>query len=478
MADDQYFRSRRFMDILRMYTDAERNGVPCIISVEDYSDLAEYFCNRGEIDRGRFVADRACKLYPDSYQPYILKARLALLYDHDTKEAMRHLEEVVDKTELEYIYTLAEIYIAEGNITKANRLLRDNYKNQLDEDKDSYCLDVAELFIDDGMAKEAKTWLKRCKDCECSDYKELNARLLMMQGEYKESEMLFDELLDEDPYSIKHWNAMASSQFMDGNIQESMESSDYALAIDPYDKEALLNKANCLTVLNNHEEALKCYDRYCEHYPEEARGHICRGICMITLQRWDEAKACYEEAEKKDLSDDAQREMLYLQMMHLMKICGDVDKALECLEKLDRLHPYIPGMKDVKRGDIYLANDMPKEAQACFSKACETPDASGFVMLEMAISFYENMYTEMAYYLFKELRECTDDMVADSVYAYLAACCHALRKKREFVSYVKKAVLADPDEAWQILHHLFPDDMDAEDYPSYAKQAYDEHVAE
>lgn len=478
MADEKYFRSRKFLNILHMYTDSEREGVPCIISVEDYSDLVEYFCLQGEVDRGHFVAERACMLYPDSYQPFVMRARISLLYDNDTKAALHYLDGVVDKTELEYIYTLADIYITEGNITKANRLLRDSYKNEPDEEKDDYCLDVAELFIDHDLAKEAKTWLNRCKNRKSADYKELNARLLMMCGEYEESELLLDELLDEDPFSGRHWNTMAATQFMDGNVEKSLESSGFALAIDPYDKEALLNKANCLSVLGNHEAALKCYDRYCEHYPEEARGHIYRGISMLSLQRWDEARECYETAETKDLSDDMQREMLYLQMMHLTKLMGDTDKSFEYLEKLDNLHPYIPGMKDVKRGDIYLTNGMHKKAQECFSKACETPNVSNFVIFEVAISFYDNMYTEMAYTLFKELTSCDDEMIQDSIYAYLASCCHYLRKKREFMSYVKKAVLASPEEARQILHHLFPEEADAEDYPLYAKQAYDEHAAE
>lgn len=80
------------------------------------------------------------------------------------------------------------------------------------------------------------------------------ARTLFGLGKYKDSERLFNELLDKDPYSANYWNALAGVQYMKEDYSGALTSSEYAIAIDPNDANGLLSKANTLYAMGNHDE--------------------------------------------------------------------------------------------------------------------------------------------------------------------------------------------------------------------------------
>lgn len=467
MSDD-YFSSPRFKRVLRLYEEAERNGEPCIISVEDYADIADWMCDRGRIDEARRVAEQACRLFPDSYQPWVLMSRFALMYDNDIAAAKNYLDRVKDKTEREYIYTLGEIYIAENLISMAEVIFEEYYDDLPDDEKDMYCLDVAELFMDHDLIIEAHRWLDTCGDHDCTDYKELRARI-MMDDDDEDSERLLNELLDEDPYSCRYWNALASLHYMHKDIDKAIECHDFALAVNPSDGEALTGKAGCLVVNGCYEEAVKCYDRYIDAYPDEPGGYMFRAVSLLMLSRCDEALADLKKGESLTRRGDEHSEMLYLQISQLLGFNGYTDEALAYIEKADAAYHLTMSMKQARRGSVYLSAGRFGEACKCFDKACTDQHMSTETLMEIALAFYNNKYTDMAYKLFGEIIKAGRKEEKNLAYPYMAVCCYYLRKKSEFVKYVRMAVKAYPFHAQDVLRDLFPENMDVNDYPAHAR---------
>ena len=58
-------------------------------------------------------------------------------------------------------------------------------------------------------------------------------------GKYKDSERIFNELIDRNPYSTTYWNALASTQLMNEDYNNAITSSEYAIAIAPNDPEGI-----------------------------------------------------------------------------------------------------------------------------------------------------------------------------------------------------------------------------------------------
>ena len=134
------------------------------------------------------------------------------------------------------------------------------------------------------------------EDYDLPDYKELKGRIALGQGNYKCSEHIFEELLDEDPYSNHFWNRLAAAQLMDEKINDSITSSEFAIAINPEDDEALLNKANGLFRLGRYEDALEYYRRFTKLCPEDQSGYVFQGNTLINLNKIYDAISAYRTA--------------------------------------------------------------------------------------------------------------------------------------------------------------------------------------
>ena len=169
-------------------------------------------------------------------------------------------------------------------------------------------LDVAALFSDYEEMEYAETWLNRSNKTEENDYKEIRAHILKSRGEYKESELILNELLDSNPYSGPYWNQLAQSQLLRNDINEAITSSEYSIAINPEDEEAILNKVNGLFALGNYEEALKYFERYKKLSHEQDKSLVDISIGHIYLSQRDIHNAqqhfqmALEEAPDKNMA--------------------------------------------------------------------------------------------------------------------------------------------------------------------------------
>lgn len=470
MPTDSYFESDEFVQLLREYEEAEEKGIPCIISSDDYADIAEYYHFQGDWNHAEDVINKAIELYPDATGPLIFKARISLIRHNDANKAWHYTEMVCDKTDLDYHYMKAEILIAEKKYDEAESYLRDCYSNIEDEDSDDFPIDVAMLYADYELWQEALAWLTMSGDTEALDYKELYGRISVGLGRFDESEKIFNALLDIDPYSVKHWNMLAASQYLKGDINESLASSEFALAIDPDNEEAILNKGNALYLLDNYAEALKYYSRFCKMKPDEGGAELFQGICLLCLNRTQEGTEHIMAAEKKILPDSPRLLNIYQEIAFCLSRLGHLKEALKYIDKADRITSDHNEML-VTRGHLYLEHGQLDMAKKYFGDAIYKSDMSQNIFLRIAISIYDNGYMQSSYNIFQTLMETADDELTEG-YSHFAGCCYSMGKKEEFLTYLAKAVECNPKEAKMVLGNLFPENTPPEEYIKYAKKLF------
>ena len=467
---DKFYESPEFKEKFQLYENAQASGTSVYLEPDDLTDIAEYYHILGNIDACKNTVDYAIKMFPGATMPLVFRSRVALLMEHDVARAEEYAEMIDDKADLEYLYLKAEIMIVDDRAEEAETFLRDAY-DELDDDEDKadFLIDVANLYADYELMEYAQQWLSLSEEYDSTDYKELQGRIAMGLGDYEESNRIYNELIDRNPYSFTYWNQLASSQLLHNEIMESIQSSEFALAINPDDEDATLNKANGLFNLGNFEEACKYYERFTKISPNSEVGEMFLGISLINLNRTEEG---VEHLKKAESLADAFSEYLhdiYVELAYSLTALGKHEDAMEYIEKISQLDDCDPYETDVLKGNVHLQKGETAEAMKCFQHAVTASNGSPRVILRIGICIYDNGYYSLAYDVFHLLLDDASDEWKDG-WSYLALCCMLLSRKDEFVYAVRKACQQNPVEVKLVLGEIFPENLSPDDYVNYLKE--------
>lgn len=461
---DEYFDDEEFREMLDDYERTVKSGQPVFMDADDLADIADYYQQEGRYDDAKQALDRALELQPDSVVALNYQIHNAL-EQGDIEAAEEYLDRIIDHSLPEYAYNRAEIWIAQDEVEKADEYLRQEFRECPADECQDFVLDVVNLYTDYGYSEKAMEWMMRAKQENTDDFKELMGRTLFGLGKYDDSERIFNELIDRDPYQKRYWNALASTQYMKEDYSASVTSSEYAIAIDPDDAESLLAKANGLYRLENYEEALDFYRRYGEKEPDDEFGLLNQGTCLINLGRYEEAVERLLEAVDAAPDDSPYFVEIYQELGFAYGELKMPETALYYLDQTDSLECDHVDML-VVRGHILLANGKIKEAEEMFSKAVKLSENNSHTLVRIIVSLYDNHYVEAAYTMFLNYFQHFGDN-CDEGYGYMALCCYDLKRDEDFLYYLKICCDRNPTEAKLALSQLFPEGMKPEAYYDY-----------
>lgn len=466
MSNDEYFKDEEFQELLQQYEQSVSQGQSVFMDADDLADIADYYQQANRFEDAQRALETATELHPDSIvaQNYLIHNALSV---GNYEEAEQYIDRMVDRDQPEYIYCRAEIWLAQKQVDKADEYLRQCLKEVADDEYQDYVLDVVNLYTDYGYNEKALEWMMRVRHENTSDFKELMARTLFGLGKYDDSERIFNELLDKDPFQKRYWNALANTQYMKEDYEASVASSEYAIAIDPNDPESLLAKANALYRLENYEDALVFFERYSERMPDDEFGFLHQGSSLLNMGRSKEAIERLKQAESVAPADSPYLIDIYEELSFAYSEMKMLDTALYYINRTDTLDCDHSDMSVIK-GHILLANGHIAEAEQSFKQAFEQSDEPMTTLLRIIVSLYDNNYVEAAYNMFHKLFALCPDDWTDG-YAYMALCCYNLKHYEEFLTYLKKACELNPEEAHTVIAHMFPEGMKPKDYYQYIK---------
>lgn len=468
---DEYLDSEEFRELLATYEEAVSTGQPVFLDADELSEIADYYQMNGQMDKADEAITMALSLSPGAIMPLTYKIHEAL-YNNNVEEAERYLNEIIETDEPDYIYDKAEIMLAKGLVSDVDLMFEEQLQQVPPEEQQDFIVDVANIFQENGFNQEALKWMKLSTDEDTADYKELMARTLFGLGKYKDSERLYNELIDTNPFSKRYWNALASTQFMCEDYQAAIQSSEYALAIDPQDPEGLIAKANGLFRLENFEDAATYYQRYEEIINDDEFALLHHGTSLINLGHIDEGIAKLQQAADIVCSDAFTYDHpspfaadIFEELAFALLEAGRVDEALASLNKTDKLNCDHVQMTIVK-GHVLLANEQYAEAENMYQKAILDSQSPEQTFLRVAVSIYDNRYVETAYKMLKTYFTLVSPENNEG-YAYMALCCYDLKHHDEYLHYLMEASQRNPWECRMVLGHLFPEDVAPENYFEY-----------
>ena len=469
--DEEYFKSDDFQELLHSYEASVASGDTMFLDADDFVDIADYYNYNNSTDKAVEVVEQALELYPDDVLLNVFMARQALMTG-DYELADDYADRIGDKEAPDYHYLVAEILIAQGRIDEADRYLRKLYAQMAPGEVNDFIKDVGNLYVDYNVGQKAYEWMSRLTDDNSDDFKELMARALFGVGKYKEAERLFNELLDNHPYSKSYWTALASTQFMSEDYSASVTSSEFAIAIDPEDPEGIVSKANALFKLGNNQEALRFFKRYDELVPDDPLNLLHQGACLVNMGHNEEALKvtlralqCIDEDSEEELELKAH---IYQELAFCYSALNETEKALEMIDKTTEL-PCDHNDMLVIKGHILLEAQRIEEAQSVFALAIFQSDGDPDIYLRIITSLYDNRYVKASYRMLKKLLGTISQDYSYG-YSYLALCCWDLGQWDEFLVCLHEAVERNANEARMVLGRLFPDEMPVEQYEAYIKE--------
>ena len=469
--DEEYFKSDDFQELLHSYEASVASGDTMFLDADDFVDIADYYNYNNSTDKAVEVVEQALELYPDDVLLNVFMARQALMTG-DYELADDYADRIGDKEAPDYHYLVAEILIAQGRIDEADRYLRKLYAQMAPDEVNDFIKDVGNLYVDYNVGQKAYEWMSRLTDDNSDDFKELMARALFGVGKYKEAERLFNELLDNHPYSKSYWTALASAQFMSEDYGASVTSSEFAIAIDPEDPEGIVSKANALFKLGNNQEALRFFKRYDELVPDDPLNLLHQGACLVNMGHNEEALEvtlralqCIDEDSEEELELKAH---IYQELAFCYSALNETEKALEMIDKTTEL-PCDHNDMLVIKGHILLEAQRIEEAQSVFALAIFQSDGDPDIYLRIITSLYDNRYVKASYRMLKKLLGTISQDYSYG-YSYLALCCWDLGQWDEFLVCLHEAVERNANEARMVLGRLFPDEMPVEQYEAYIKE--------
>ena len=465
--DEEYFKSEEFQEILENYEASINAGSTPFMDADDLVDLADYYSWQGFDNKAEAAIDYALELYPNSTLPNVFKARKALS-NGDYAQAEFYCNEIENHDDPDYNYLVAEIMTAQGDIDGAEKYLHEYGKSVEPDEYEDFVRDCANLYLDYNQNEKAYEWMMRSRGDNNDDFKELMGRTLFGLGKYKDSERIFNELIDHHPFSKHYWTALASAQFMNEDYSNAITSSEYAIAIDPNDPDAVSSKANGLLRLGNYEEARKYYQKYCELVPDDEFGFLHQGVCLVNMNRNEEALPVLRMALAVAPKDSEFLVQIYQELAFCYGALHQIGQAVKMLDKtlkLDCDHVDIL----VIRGHILLQNNKIAEAEESFKQAILQSNNAPTVLLRIIVSLYDNRYLNACYQMLLKFFQLVRDYYPDfkSGNAYMALCCYDLGYMEEFLKHLRLAVEQDPIEAKSVLSCIIPENIPVSDYVHY-----------
>ncbi len=146
---------------------------------------------------------------------------------------------------------------------------------------------------------------------------------------------------------------------------------------------------------------------------------------------------------------------------------GNYDESLKYYERYKKLCHYRDlSVIDVTIGHIHLIQGHAFEAQQYYQQALAETTDKPLTLIHIGISAFDNGYVEYAYRIFINLLPEVDEGW-DIGFAYLARCCYELKKKKEYKTFLQKAVERNPEECIEVLADLYPEGTKPQDYLAF-----------
>ncbi len=402
--------------------------------------LAEYYAGKGRINMSEQAIDYGMTLYPDNldillYKCHNLTARGKL------SEAHVLLDSIPDQNDREVTLMRARVLLGEQEKKQAEDILTGLYSQEQDIDT---LLDIADLYMDANLNKEAYNWLLKAYaiDPDDTDVLESFIDYHFSFGDFQKATVFLNKLLDKNPYELEHWLDLTKAYLQLGNIEKATEAIDFALTIDNQSTEALELKGHCLMYQGKYEETCQLFSRIEQMVTDKSRIRRillnCYLVCMDFQKALTYCNLLIQEQGllNTELSDFFQkRAKCYLFLDNIEQCKSDIETSLLYNEQNDESY--------LTKGEMLLSIEKKAEAEQAFSEAQKYTFDSGETTLRIARAYFQWNYLEEALQTYTYVEQNFPEKMENDYY-FMAFCYYVLGEEKKMFKYLVKGAVNYP----------------------------------
>ena len=431
-------------------TFSER-GVLSVMNDRSYLLLLDYYIKEEIWDRAFEVLEHALSNYSYSAEFYIRKAQL-LSKVRKFEDALYVLDQAkgFSPGELEIELTRAEVFIKLGVFEDASQILEG--LKQSDIPKVLSNVYVLESLIHKQQNNHEPIFFTLKSALQLNTRNEQAIELFWTTTEgskkYNNAKVVFEELIDQDPYSHLFWYYYGHTLSYLGEYREALDAYEYAFIIKPEFESAYKEFAELSFELKDYPRTLHCCQEYASLFSMDSDFLMLMGRCQQQLNSYDTARRYFHQALQIDPMDD---EILF----HLGECYSHIEnwesaiwyyrKAIEIEDKREEYFASI--------AEAYRVNGQLHKAEAAWLEAIAIAPETADYWIQYAGFLLENDRGEEALELLTDAEEEALDM--EITYGKIA-CLFCLGRRKEGIFWLGEAIYEDP-ESRNILFDILPE---------------------
>ena len=442
---NSYFAKKEFKEILNKYEGMVLNHTSIYFDAADLVDVANYYTSIGCIKEAENAINYSLKLHPNDTETLIYKIQ-SLYYKGMKKEAFQLMEQIEEPHELEVKFLKAELLYGEEQQIEAER----TYMELAESENESFeiLMDIALCYIDFNNEKYSKKWINRiCKKGynldNSQEFRDLWCNYCMTFNKQDKAIEAFQKSLDENPYSVLHWNGLCQCYLEQMNIKKANEAIDFSLAIDNKNLESRELKANCYILEDNQEEAICIYKDILNQSPLSNKKRIYEmlGQCYMHCNKHEEALNCYQEwlKEYPHLTNYEKAE-IYSYIASCYCNMNQPSKGLQYINETLKFDKYNYGAI-IQKAYIHFQLDKKEIANKLLDKAllfCPKDEREDILYNIACCCFYTEQYEQTIIWSKQIIEEYPTSIVKATI---LMACSYVeLNDYENLLLYIVRAI--------------------------------------
>ena len=470
------FERDDFKEDLAKYEEMMANGQSAYFDADQLSDIAEYYAFNNDYEKASEVIEYALKLHPDEEELLVLKGHM-LLEQGKTEEAEDMLNLLTDDSDYETRILKARIFAVKGEIDKTEQELLQIEKEIEKEDPEIY-LDAAYVYSDEDYHKEALPWFEKALKLEPNNHNTIKDYMecCILAEKYDKVITLYNALLDQDPYSYKHWFDLGKIYYLAQDYNKALEAYDFVLTINPEHQGTILMKAHCFFKLENYEEAAKYYLQYAERDKESELALFFAGLSYYNQEKISEALDAFLQSLARDSTYSTELIESYVYVANCYFRLKNMDKAFEFIDLAIKADPQ-DADSYVNKGLFMLSQDRYQEAKDIFCKAMKMEVKSPqnpILIIKIITTYIQYQLIDEAEEILKLLSMAYPDFeYLDIYFAYIYL---SKQEKEKFNYYFKRAVDSHPESINRFLDMLPIEEKETVELIRNLKEALEQDI--
>ena len=456
-SSSDFEQDKEFKQALAQYEEMKAGERTSYFDADQLADFAEYYASMQKYTEAFEVIDFALSIHPANTEVLVIKAHI-LIDLGKIEEAKETAFSISESYSRDVKMLKAELLILDKKLEEADMLLQEII-NQDENDEEDNWLDIAYLYTDSDLPEQALPWFEKAFKAN-SENNEIRFSLAECYGQCKQLDkgaVLYNELLDKDPYNIMYWFDLGRFYYTAEEYNKALEAYEFALAIEADHPGSILMTAHSYFKLENFEKSCEYYERYEKIDSTSGITVFFTGLCYFNLKNYEKCIQKFKDA--LDINQELAPETIdiYTYIALSYSELGQLDEAIHYIDlAINEDTTYADSY--LTKGRIYLENEDRRQAASCFGEAIKLNPEDPKTFSEMGSIYFENKMYDLALKCFETVEFYSPGY--DNNYIFMAYTNAALGKIEDFNHYFIQATKQNPDNILDSINYLPEEEAD------------------